>query len=236
MDPFPLLDNLYAVLPSYLVGALAVGVAALCGAAIGWDRERLKKPAGLTTMALICVGAAVYTQASLMMGADADDPARIAAQIVTGIGFLGAGAILRDRGAVTGLTTAATIWAVAAVGIVVGTGYVAGGIGLTALILGILTGVKGIEARVLGPCSMGAIDIDFEPDAGRTALALRRILDDYRIADTAYRFSEGEDGTMCLGVRYCHVHKHHRHFTAELAAHPRVTRVTTPVAGVEENE
>jgi len=59
MDPFPLLDNLCHVLPSYLVGALAVGVAALCGASIDWDRERPKKPAGLTTMALICVGAAV---------------------------------------------------------------------------------------------------------------------------------------------------------------------------------
>ncbi|MBI5136050.1 MAG: MgtC/SapB family protein [Nitrospirae bacterium] len=228
--PIPLLENLYDVLPSYLVGIGAVVSAAVCGAAIGWDRERLKKPAGLTTMALICVGAAIYTQASLLLGGDANDPARVAAQIVTGIGFLGGGVILRERGRVSGITTAATIWAVAAVGIVLGAGYLAGGLGLTALVLGILTGVKRLEHAILGPCAVGALEVAFAPDGGRAELTLRAILDQYGIDDGAYRFTDLADGERVLTLSYCPVHRHHRGVAAELAAHPAVRRMASGVS------
>ncbi|MFQ5509769.1 MAG: MgtC/SapB family protein [Leptospirillia bacterium] len=223
--PIALLDNLYEVLPSHVVGIGAIIAAALCGAAIGWDRERLKKPAGLTTMALICVGSAIYTQSSLLMGEASGDPARVAAQIVTGIGFLGGGVILRDRGRVTGITTAATIWAAAAVGIVLGGGYLAGGIGLTILVLGILMGVKRVEHVFLGPCAVGALELAFSPDEGRSEFALRAILDQYGIANDAYRFEPTEQGEWGLAVSYCSVHRHHRGVAAELAAHPSVVRV-----------
>src|SRR6266705_994170 len=90
-------------------------VAAGLGAAIGLEREYRQKPAGLRTNILIAVGSALFTILSVAMGRDAQSPDRIAAQIVTGIGFLGGGAILRQRSTVHGMTTAATIWVNAAI-------------------------------------------------------------------------------------------------------------------------
>jgi len=98
-------------------------LATALGAIIGYQRERAGKPAGLRTHILICAGAALFTVASLYGFSAAADPARIAAGIVAGIGFLGAGAIMRrGEGVVAGLTTAATIWAVAAIGLAAGAG------------------------------------------------------------------------------------------------------------------
>ena len=98
-------------------------LAAALGAIIGYQRERASKPAGLRTHTLICVGAALFTVASLYGFGGVADPARVAAGIVAGIGFLGAGAIIRrEEGIVEGLTTAATIWAVAAIGLAAGAG------------------------------------------------------------------------------------------------------------------
>ena len=98
-------------------------LAAALGAVIGYQRERAGKPAGLRTHVLICVGAALFTIASLYGFGAGADPARVAAGIVAGIGFLGAGAIMRTgEGIVAGLTTAATIWVVAAIGLAVGAG------------------------------------------------------------------------------------------------------------------
>ena len=93
----------------------------LLGGLIGWEREIHERPAGLRTHILVCVGAALITQISSQFGVNGD---RIAAQIVTGVGFLGAGTIMRNgvSGAVTGLTTAATLWAIAGVGMAVGYG------------------------------------------------------------------------------------------------------------------
>jgi len=101
-----------------------LGVAILCGGAIGVERELNRKPAGLRTNILICFGAALYMVVSrhISGGAPYTDPARLAAQVVAGIGFLGAGVILQARGSVTGLTTAATIFVVGAVGICSGEG------------------------------------------------------------------------------------------------------------------
>ena len=98
-------------------------LAAALGAIIGYQRERAGKPAGLRTHTLICVGAALFTIASLYGFGVMADPARIAAGIVAGIGFIGAGAIIRrEEGIVAGLTTAATIWVVASIGLAAGAG------------------------------------------------------------------------------------------------------------------
>jgi len=99
-------------------------LAAALGAIIGYQRERAGKAAGLRTHVLICVGAALFTIASLYGFGAATDPARIAAGVVVGIGFLGGGVIIRrvEEGIVAGLTTAATIWAVAGIGLAAGAG------------------------------------------------------------------------------------------------------------------
>lgn len=100
--------------------------ALILGGAIGYDREVKMKSAGLKTNLMICVGATLYTTISLISIQYSNgtyDPNRVTAQIVSGIGFLGAGAIMQGKGNVSGLTTAATIWVVAAIGVTIGVGY-----------------------------------------------------------------------------------------------------------------
>ncbi len=110
-------------MPIELEMVLRLLMAAALGAIIGYQRERAGKQAGLRTHVLISVGAALFTVASIYGFGAAGDPARVAAGIVAGIGFLGAGAIIRGgEGIVAGLTTAATIWAVAGIGLAAGAG------------------------------------------------------------------------------------------------------------------
>jgi putative Mg2+ transporter-C (MgtC) family protein len=98
-------------------------VALLLGAVIGWERELQRMPAGFRTHALVSLGAAIFTVVSAYaFTGPLSDPTRIAAQIVSGVGFLGGGAILHYGGTVRGLTTAASLWAVAAVGMAAGAG------------------------------------------------------------------------------------------------------------------
>jgi len=114
-------------------------LAVALGAIIGYQRERAGKSAGLRTHILICAGAALFTVASLYGFGAAADPARVAAGIVAGIGFLGAGAIIRrEEGIVAGLTTAATIWVVAAIGLAAGAGLYLVSAVTTAVILIVL--------------------------------------------------------------------------------------------------
>lgn len=101
--------------------ALRLVLAAALGAIIGWQREKAHKPAGLRTHMLIAIGAALFTTVSIN-GFIGGNPSQVAAGVVTGIGFLGAGAIMHRGRSVEGLTTAASIWAVAAIGLAVGAG------------------------------------------------------------------------------------------------------------------
>ncbi len=101
---------------------LEIGTALLMGLAIGVERQFGQHPAGLRTNALVCVGAALFVSLSRLMG-DAGSPTRIAAQVVSGIGFLGGGVILREGLSVKGMTTAATLWCSAAVGTLSGAGF-----------------------------------------------------------------------------------------------------------------
>lgn len=126
--------------------ALRLLLAAGLGAAIGIERELRQKPAGLRTNILIAVGAALFTIVSVEMASAGGTSDRIAAQIVTGIGFLGAGAILRGRASVHGMTTAATIWVNAAVGMAAGAGYPLMATIATAITLVVLLALAPIDA------------------------------------------------------------------------------------------
>ena len=116
---------------------IKLGVALLVGALIGAERERHRKPVGLRTLILISLGSSLFTIISLRLGEQLGaEPTRIASNIVVGIGFLGAGAIIRERGRIIGLTTAATTWLVAALGMAAGAGeYVLAGIACVIAIL-----------------------------------------------------------------------------------------------------
>ena len=136
LDWLSSLPRAYPALRLDLLGHLLLAL--ILGAAIGWERERAEKPAGLRTNILICIGAALLADLSLQVAATSSGPtdaSRIAAQIVTGVGFLGAGTIIQSGGGVTGLTTAATLWVVAAIGMAVGLGATVEAIGTTALVL-----------------------------------------------------------------------------------------------------
>jgi putative Mg2+ transporter-C (MgtC) family protein len=150
-DPFyESLPQLQTVLLPFIVRCTA---AALCGGLIGVERELKHKPAGLRTNILICVGAAMYMLVGELVvhssGETNTDVTRIAAQVVTGIGFLGAGCIIQNGAQVTGLTSAATIWVVAAIGIVAGAGFPITALAGAIFVVLILIALRGVDARWL---------------------------------------------------------------------------------------
>ncbi|MCJ2105274.1 MgtC/SapB family protein [Methylobacterium sp. E-041] len=135
-----------------MIGRLAL--AALLGSVIGLERERLLWAAGLRTHMLVCVGSCLIMLVSTYGFADALgarnvvlDPSRVAAQVVSGIGFLGAGTILLRGEVVKGLTTAASLWAVAAIGLAIGGGLYVPAVATTTFVVAILAGVKPLEER-----------------------------------------------------------------------------------------
>jgi len=138
--------------------AAKLGAAILCGLLLGIERERKDKPAGIRTIMLITVGATIYMLVSELIPTITEgpesitrtDPARVAAQVVTGIGFLGAGTIIQARGSVHGLTTAAVIWVAAAIGLLIGIGFPLLGIGLTLVVLTALVALEPLTRRIGG--------------------------------------------------------------------------------------
>ena len=149
---------------------LQIGLATLLGGAIGMERELGGKPAGLRTNILICIGSVLYTHLSLAMLTGSTgaipvgtDTTRVAAQIVTGVGFIGAGTILHARGAVVGLTSAATIWVVAAIGIALGSGYYLEGVGTTLAVLVVLSGLGRAEKILQAHSMQSTITIHARP-------------------------------------------------------------------------
>lgn len=126
-------------------------LASVLGGAVGWERERMNRAAGLRTHVLVAVGSALFTILSvtsfLNLG-KVNDPARVAAQIVSGIGFLGAGAIMKNGATVRGLTTAATLWVVAAIGMAVGAGAYIGATSACVIVLLVLTKLRPLEHSI----------------------------------------------------------------------------------------
>lgn len=141
---FEFSDAFHELLPLMIT---KLTVALVCGILLGVEREIKDKPAGLRTMVLITVGSTLYMIVSELIPLIAEgpestmrvDPSRIAAQVVTGIGFLGAGAIIRGRGSIHGLTTAAVIWIAAGIGICIGAGFPLLGFSTTIVVLVTLT-------------------------------------------------------------------------------------------------
>lgn len=177
-------------------------LALVLGAAIGLEREFSGKPAGLRTNILICVGAELFTELSLraatggsgMAGAGAD-PSRIAAQIVSGIGFLGAGTIIVLRGTVVGLTTAATIWVVAAIGMAVGFGHPVVAVGATILVLVTLVLLAQVE-RLIGEQEACILRVELEEGAaGAEGLAELLSARKYGARRTGFARAAGRETT-----------------------------------------
>ncbi|MHB8841978.1 MAG: MgtC/SapB family protein [Candidatus Aquicultor sp.] len=155
-------------------------LAVLLGGAIGYQREIAEKPAGLRTHALVSLGSALLMIVSIdiqpFLGLARTDVTRIAASVVTGIGFLGGGAIIRQGSIVRGLTTAATIWVVSGVGLAVGGGLYFSSLVATLLILLTLTMLKYIEIRAVpGHKTIQMMAVDNPQQLGKIISALGEI-------------------------------------------------------------
>ncbi|MCF7519246.1 MULTISPECIES: MgtC/SapB family protein [Pseudoalteromonas] len=125
----------------------AIGSAAFCGAIIGMERQLRGKPVGIRTSALIVLGTYLFLATAFMLHGDVIDHSRVVGQIITGIGFLGAGVMLAKDGAVVGVTSAATIWVLASIGVVIATDNLLAAIKLSVLVVVILYGVDVLEAK-----------------------------------------------------------------------------------------
>ena len=131
---------------------IAMLVSLVLGTAVGWERQAGRKPAGLRTHTLVCVGSTLFVlltrHAVSDLGAGNIDPTRVIHGVVTGVGFLGAGSIMRQEGFVQGLTTAASIWMVAAIGVAVGVHAWTLAVTGTVLALIVLEGYRWVERRM----------------------------------------------------------------------------------------
>ncbi|WP_250657029.1 MgtC/SapB family protein [Alkalimarinus coralli] len=123
----------------------AIGTAIFCGSIIGLERQLRGKPVGIRTSALITLGTYLFLSTAFMLEGDIVDPSRVVGQVITGIGFLGAGVMLAKEGVVVGVTSAASIWVLAAIGVIISTGSLLPAIKLSILVVGILYGVDFLE-------------------------------------------------------------------------------------------
>jgi putative Mg2+ transporter-C (MgtC) family protein len=207
----------FSILPTFLVRA---GFAIFCGALIGIERERKGKPAGFRTNILICLGSCLYMLVSEFIfqriGNGTGDPSRVASQVVTGIGFLGAGTIIQSRGTIIGLTSAATIWVVAGIGLFIGAGFPWLGLCCALLVLLSLVVLGKIEPRLLGKCHFVDGEILFSDDGGRTRSEMTVILADHDIDISKFEFVRADRNTSRLLISYCDKHPSHNRFMSEL--------------------
>jgi len=178
----------------YIVGKLLL--AALLGGAVGLERELSRKPAGLRTNMLISLGAALFTIISYEMAANVGgDHTRIAAQIIPGIGFIGAGVVIRERGAIIGITSAATIFVVASIGMAVGAGQIMTAVFATLLLLGCLVILGRVEERF----GLHVRLMNFRATcvgAGNVADRIREVTDELGISVRRWHSHKTEEGVL----------------------------------------
>jgi len=125
-----------------------LGMAIVCGSIVGLERQLRGKPMGVRTSILICLSTSVFIHLGNMAAGANGDPARVLSQVVTGVGFLGAGVMLSRGGTVTGVTTAAVIWSLAAIGAAIGLGYPLGALALSLITVAVLVGVELLESSL----------------------------------------------------------------------------------------
>lgn len=168
-------------------------VALFCGGLIGLERELKNKSAGIKTNMLICVGSMLFTTISVLIGTDSEggrvgDPGRIGAQIVSGIGFLGGGAILQSKENVLGLTTAASIWLVAAIGMLVGVGQLETALFVSVLMVFVLVSVTVFENRFLERRRLFKITLHLrEKTDDVTRAAIEGLMNNHEVSMEDYR-------------------------------------------------
>jgi putative Mg2+ transporter-C (MgtC) family protein len=182
-----------------LLGKLVLAV--VLGGAIGLERELKGKPAGLRTNILICMGAALITTVSIDVGMQGGkwvgDPTRIAAQIVSGVGFLGAGTIMQGGGMVTGLTSAATIWVVAGIGIAIGAGDYIAAAGTGIIVTVVLAWLGRVEHSIRRVRRVVRMTVRAKPETTIESIKATLLEEGIRVTD-ARTFDHPRDRTFEL--------------------------------------
>lgn len=217
-----LTDSWYGLLPSPWGVVVLVLCSLASGLLVGVDLERKHKAVGIRTMVLVCLGSTLFT----MVSGALDHRTPIAGQIISGIGFLGAGVILRGPFGVTGLTSAATIWAAAAVGMTIGIGYAGAALIFSVFLLVILTLIASWEQRRLGIGDEQQLLLTFRTDGGKTLIKIEQALEEFHIPRDRYRFTTIDEEGKAPGdlpvraqisLRYTSAHYRHYEFLAFLA-------------------
>jgi putative Mg2+ transporter-C (MgtC) family protein len=161
------------------IDLVKIGFSVICGSVIGFEREYKNKSAGLRTMVLICLGATIFTMVSQKAGNLSDD--RIAANIITGIGFIGAGVIFKDGLSVKGLTTASVIWVVASLGMLIGIANFQLSLVLTVIIIAVLTLFSGLETLLDLFYTRKTFNITFKDDVLKSLDDLELLIKEYKL-------------------------------------------------------
>ena len=196
----PLASSIPSLSWPEVLGRLAL--AAALGAVLGFERELREREAGLRTHLLVSLGSALFTIVSaygfrefLTSGQSVvrADPTRIAAQIVTGIGFLGAGAIIRQGLSVRGLTTAASLWVVAAIGMASGAGYYSGAVIATVVVLVSLWPLRIFAHRIFDRLRPGELRLEVELRANESPSVLLESLETRGVAVRAFEVEDARD-------------------------------------------
>jgi putative Mg2+ transporter-C (MgtC) family protein len=179
-----LTDNWHSLFP-YPWGSVSLSILALlCGAWVGIERQRKEKPAGIRTMALIALGSSAFTMVGYAFTSSTGDSGRVAAQIVTGV---------RGTTSIHGVTTAATIWLVAAMGMAIGAGHAGAGIGLALLARIVLTVVNRWEHSSLAGATESVTRLVVNPGQGKAEVKLENLLEQFEIPLQAVQRSPAEN-------------------------------------------
>ena len=186
--------NFYELLVSGDMLRLLLSI--LVGGLIGMEREMRDKAAGFRTMMLICTGATLFTTFSIKIAVNSD-PARIAANIVSGIGFLGAGVIIQQGGQIKGLTTASTIWLVSALGVGIGVGYWSFVLYATAIILVILWGFPWLERKMENLHEVRTYELTVPNDPARYA-RLEGLWEEYQLRVLSRKINKEGEERVCV--------------------------------------
>jgi putative Mg2+ transporter-C (MgtC) family protein len=220
-------SDFISLIPSF---GVKIGTALLCGLLLGIERERKDKPAGVRTIVLITLGSTLYMLVSSLvgrhvmgvdLGADAVDPGRIAAQVVSGIGFIGAGTIIQSRGSIHGLTTASVIWVAAGIGLCIGLGYPLLAIATTLVVLGTLIAMEPLRRWL----SVHGDEVQLEITLPNDSLTVQRLL------HTAEQHAIEREGVALTPSSPGFLHAAVRHRLTGLAA-LRLVEAVTRIEGV----
>lgn len=218
----------FSELMSFFIPKMCFAI--LCGGLVGLERELKNKPAGIKTNILICLGAALYTSVSVLVSSSLaahghyGDPGRVAAQIVSGIGFIGGGTVIQTKGTIIGITTAATIWVVAALGICIGLGYGSIALVCAIIVIFILVGASAFEDRVLGRSLAFSCEVTVEDFSKNVKSALNNALTQNDLVLNDFTISTQGKNTM-INVFYSGHRSNHKKFILELWNTPGIKEV-----------